>query len=35
MIDRTGIVRAAHVDPDYRERMEPTDILAVLERIEP
>ncbi len=35
VIDRTGVVRAAHVDPDYRERMEPTDILAALERIEP
>jgi len=35
VIDRTGIVRAAHVDADYRERMEPTDILAALERIAP
>jgi peroxiredoxin len=35
VLDRTGVVRAAHVDADYRERMEPTDILAALERIEP
>jgi peroxiredoxin len=34
VIDRAGTVRVAHVDPDYRERMEPTDILAALERLD-
>lgn len=30
VIDRDGIVRARHVDPDYRTRMEPADILAAI-----
>ncbi len=34
VIDRAGIVRASHVDPDYRERMEPADILAALEGLD-
>ena len=31
VIDRTGIVRAAHVSADYRTRMEPADIIAALD----
>lgn len=31
VIDRDGIVRARHVDPDYRTRMEPAAILAAVE----
>jgi peroxiredoxin len=30
ILDRDGIVRARHVDPDYRTRMEPADILAAV-----
>lgn len=30
VIDRTGKVRAAHVNKDYTQRMEPADILATL-----
>lgn len=30
VIDRGGIVRLAHVDPDYTRRLEPTAILAAL-----
>ncbi|HHH44073.1 MAG TPA: AhpC/TSA family protein [Gammaproteobacteria bacterium] len=30
VIDRDGIIRAAHVDKDYTKRMEPDDILAAL-----
>ncbi|MFA5885128.1 MAG: peroxiredoxin-like family protein [Acidimicrobiia bacterium] len=30
VIDRDGVVRARHVDPDYRTRMEPSDILAAV-----
>ena len=30
VIDQNGIVRAAHVDPDYRNRMVPDDIVAAL-----
>ncbi len=30
IVDRTGIVRHAFVDPDYRRRMEPAEILSVL-----
>jgi peroxiredoxin len=30
VIDRAGIVRACHVDPDYRTRMEPAHILAAV-----
>jgi peroxiredoxin len=31
VIDRTGVVRAAHVSADYRTRMEPADIIATLD----
>lgn len=31
VIDREGIVRAVHADTDYRERMEPADILRALD----
>lgn len=30
IIDRTGVIKAAHIDPDYVKRMEPSDILAAL-----
>lgn len=30
VLDRDGIVRARHVDPDYRIRMEPAEILAAV-----
>ena len=30
VLDRDGIVRAAHVDADYRTRMEPADIVAAV-----
>ena len=30
VLDPGGVVRARHVDPDYRERMDPADILAAL-----
>ncbi len=30
VIDRSGVVRLASVDPDYRNRVEPTDLLAAL-----
>lgn len=30
VIDRDGIITARHVDPDYRRRMEPRDILRAL-----
>ena len=30
VIDRDRIVRSAHVDPDYRERMERAEILAAV-----
>lgn len=33
VLDTTGVVRARHVDPDYRKRMEPADVLAALDRI--
>jgi len=33
VIDRDGIVRARHVDPDYRTRMEPAAILAAVEAL--
>jgi hypothetical protein len=35
VIDRSGVVRAAHVSADYRTRMEPTDLVAALEKLEP
>ncbi len=33
VLDRHGVVRAAHVDADYRTRMEPGDVIAALEQI--
>jgi peroxiredoxin len=33
VIDRPGIVRAAHVAADYRTRMEPADIIAALDNL--
>lgn len=33
VIDRTGIVRSAAVDPDYTVRPEPVDTLAVVKRL--
>lgn len=33
VIDKSGIVRAAFADTDYKKRMEPADILAALEKL--
>ena len=33
VIDRDGVVRAAHVSADYRTRMEPADIIAALDEL--
>jgi predicted metalloprotease with PDZ domain/peroxiredoxin len=33
VIDREGVIRYAFVDPDYRKRAEPADVLAVLKEI--
>jgi peroxiredoxin len=33
VLDRTGVVRLAHVDPDYRKRLEPTAILETLRAV--
>ena len=33
VIDRGGVVRAAHVSADYRTRMEPADIVAALDKM--
>jgi peroxiredoxin len=33
VIDRNGVVAAAHVDKDYTKRMEPDAILATLEAL--
>lgn len=33
VIDRAGVVRAAHVSADYRTRMEPADIVAALDEL--
>jgi len=33
VIDRGGVIRAAFADVDYRQRMEPADIVAALERL--
>jgi len=33
VIDRSSIVRAMHADTDYRQRMEPADIIAALQKI--
>jgi len=30
VVDRTGVIRSADVDPDYTRRTEPADTLAVL-----
>lgn len=35
VLDRDGIVRARHVDPDYRRRMEPAAVLAALGDLAP
>jgi peroxiredoxin len=31
IVDREGIVRFAYVDPDYRRRLEPDDLVAALD----
>ena len=33
VIDRMGVIRARHVEPDYTRRMEPSDIIAALKKI--
>ena len=33
IIDRDGTIVHAFVDPDYRKRLEPVDIVGILERI--
>ena len=33
VIDRTGTVRAMHADTDYKQRMEPADVLKALETL--
>lgn len=33
VLDRDGVVRARHVDPNYRERMAPADVLAALDAL--
>jgi peroxiredoxin len=33
VVDRAGIVRAAHVSADFRRRMEPADIIAALDEL--
>ena len=33
VIDRTGLVRSAEVDPDYTVRPEPADTLAIVRRL--
>ena len=33
VVDRGGVVRAAHVSADYRTRMEPSDILVALDEL--
>jgi peroxiredoxin len=35
IVDRQGIITHANVDPDFRRRMEPSEILKVLDRIRP
>jgi peroxiredoxin len=35
ILDQDGIIRARHVAMDYRKRMEPSDILAVLKTLVP
>ena len=34
VIDRTAVIRAAHVNADYKQRMEPADILDTLSALE-
>jgi peroxiredoxin len=34
VIDKKGIIQAAYVDKDYTTRMEPTDIITALQRIQ-
>jgi peroxiredoxin len=33
VIDRLGVVRARHIDPDHTRRMEPADIVAALRKL--
>jgi peroxiredoxin len=35
IVDRQGMITHAHVDPDFRRRMEPSEILEVLDRMQP
>jgi peroxiredoxin len=35
IVDRLGVIRGAHVDPDYTRRLEIGQILATLQRIRP
>lgn len=35
VIDTSGTIRARHVDPDYRRRMEPDEILAAIDALAP
>jgi peroxiredoxin len=35
LIDRMGVIRARHLNPDFSRRAEPADILAALRRIKP
>ena len=33
VIDRDGRIVYAHVDADYRERAEPSDVMAIVDRL--
>jgi len=33
LLDRGGVILAADADPDYRKRPEPSDSIAVLDRL--
>jgi len=33
IVDRQGMIRYANVDPDFRRRMEPSEIVKVLDRM--
>ena len=35
IIDRTGVVRHAEIDPDFRRRMEPAQVLEILKGLAP
>ena len=35
VLDHDGVVRAGHVDPNYRERMAPADVVAALDALDP